>query len=453
MDSIIRPHDLQARGLRAWHPETLDADALLDSLGRRVGEGVLLLGHLVYMGLADDARNRDTGWVPLKTEYLRKIIGQRYLDDVRHAAFEAGYVQRNPSYRAGSYSQGYAILPPYGRARLVRREITDHSLRHNLRLWRETQRREMWQRIERQDAPVAAAVCRHLWDNLQRIRIDDKIDFPEPFQPAHQVSVERIQERDYWFIVDDFGRIHTNVTNLPRALRPYLSVDGERLANIDISESQPLFMGMTIAGGAKAEAGTQQTSRQEGRRARGGRGKEESSMRGTSSHMMCSTMMCSHPLLVGKLDRRRLPRDVRSYLELCESRGLYQAVADRLGKTRDEAKKQIMVVFFDKPWHRNATSVVLDELFPTVMASMRRIKRGDYCRLAHFAQRIESEFMFGRVVPRIMERRPDLFITTIHDSILTPVGKAEFVRQVMLGEFARLGLSPQVKVEACSRTC
>jgi hypothetical protein len=58
--------------------------------------------------------------------------------------------------------------------------------------------------------------------------------------------------------------------------------------------------------------------------------------------------------------------------------------------------------------------------------------------------------MFGRVVPRIMRERPDLFISTIHDSILTPAGDGEFVRGVMLDEFAQLGVSPQVKIEPCS---
>ena len=112
-----------------------------------------------------------------------------------------------------------------------------------------------------------------------------------------------------------------------------------------------------------------------------------------------------------------------------------------------------MIVFFDQPGHRNAVSAVLDQLFPTVMEAMRRFKRQDYRRLAHFAQRIESAFMFGRVVPRIMALRPDLFIATIHDSILTTAGDAEFVRHVMRDEFARLGLSPQVKLEPCCRAC
>jgi hypothetical protein len=161
-------------------------------------------------------------------------------------------------------------------------------------------------------------------------------------------------------------------------------------------------------------------------------------------------MLDKNHLVEGEIDRARLPDDLRVYLELCEARGLYQTLADRLGKTRDEAKKAIMVVFFDKPSHRNAVSVVLEDLFPTVMQTMRRIKGRDYRHLAHLAQRIESAFMFGRVVPRIMGLRPGLFVATIHDSILTTAADGPFVREVMRDEFARLGLSPQVKLELCS---
>jgi hypothetical protein len=161
-------------------------------------------------------------------------------------------------------------------------------------------------------------------------------------------------------------------------------------------------------------------------------------------------MLDNRGCLAGGFDRGRLPGDLRHFLELCESRALYQTVADRLGRMRDAAKKRVMVVLFDRPWHRNKVSNILDELFPAVMEDARRIKQPDHCRLAHFAQRVESAFMFGRVVPRIMRERLNLFISTIHDSILTPVADAEFVRGVMLDEFAQLGVSPQVKVEPCS---
>jgi hypothetical protein len=386
-------------------------------------------------------------------KYLHKVLGRHYVDAVRQAAFEAGYVDRDGSYRAGVHSQNYRILAPYNRARLVQRDINNPGLCHNVRQWREARRREMWKQIERQETPVAAAVCRHLWRNLQKIRIDAKIDFGETFHPSYQIVVVHIREREFRFTVDDYGRVHTNVTNLPKALRHFLAVDGKRLVDVDVSESQPLFLGVAIARFNSRRTETVQRGARGTDGGQEGRQQQAEGRRGTPSLMFDNTMFDKNPQLAGELDRRRLPADVRRYLELCEARGLYQAVADRLGKTREEAKRSVMVAFYDRPSHCNAVSVVLTELFPSVMQAMRRIKRGDYRRLAHIAQRIESAFMFGRVVPRIMELRPDLFITTIHDSILTPVGEADFVRQVMLDEFARLGLSPQVKVELCSKTC
>ncbi len=49
------------------------------------------------------------------------------------------------------------------------------------------------------------------------------------------------------FTEDDFsGRIHTNITNLYKPLRKLLRVDGsdQTLGEIDIKNSQPLFLGV-----------------------------------------------------------------------------------------------------------------------------------------------------------------------------------------------------------------
>ena len=405
----------QAGSVSVWHPDNLDVDALVESCGQRVAEGVLWLGHCVFTGLADDARCRDTGRVPLMAEYLYRIIGRHHVAAVRQAARDVGYVDRDCSYRPGHHSQTHWILSPYDRAPVVRREIANSRLRHNVRAWKMERRRGTWQRIEQNETPVDAAVCVHLWRNLQRIRIAAEIDFGADYQPAHQVAVERIREADLWFKVDDFGRVHTNLTNLPSNLRQHLAVDREPLANVDISESQPLFMGMAIARSCERASDRPTT---DGNRTKTGRGKANGRL-GVSLHMFDNTMFDKDSLFGGRFDRGRLPEDLRRYLDLCEARGLYQTVADRLGRTRDEAKKAVMVVFFDKPWHRNRLSAALDEMFPSVIEVMRKVKQQDHRRLAHWAQRIESEFMFGRVVPRIMAERPDLFVATIHDSILT----------------------------------
>jgi hypothetical protein len=110
-------------------------------------------------------------------------------------------------------------------------------------------------------------------------------------------------------------------------------------------------------------------------------------------------------------------------------------------------KQRILATLYDRDCHRNVIYNVMDEAFPTLMARIREMKREDYRRPAHLAQRTESAFIFGRVVSRLLREHPDLFITTIHDSIMTTAGDEEVVRGVMLDEFAQLGVHPTVRIE------
>lgn len=432
MKSILPPFVQQAGGPSVWCPENLDVDSLLESHGQRVGEGVLWLGHCVYTGLANDARCRDVGRVPLTTTHLRSVIGRHYLDAARKAAEEIGYVERDSSYRVGHYSQSYALRSSYNSARLIRRTLSAPSLRINVCRWRESRQRAEWERIRHNKSLVDAVVCQYLWQNLRQIRIDD--NFYAVGKPAHQIAVEHLREGELWFTVDDYGRIHTNVTNLPKQLRKHLTVGGESLVTVDISESQPLFIASALA-----REENNRTSRQ-----REQRGEQAAHRTPYVGH----NMLDKNPLFGERIGRDCLSADLRCFLESCESRCLYQTIADRLGKTRDESKRAVMVAFFDKPWHQNTVTAAMDELFPSVTEAMRRIKTPDYRKLAHLAQRMESAFMFGRVVPQIRAQRPDLFVATIHDAVLTTADNGEFVRKVMLKEFAELGISPQVKVEA-----
>jgi len=431
-DSTQTRRARQAGDVSIWHAETLDVEKLLGEYGQRVGEGALWIGHCVYVGLADDARCRHAGCVPLKAAYLRKIIGRHHLDAVRRAALDVGYVERDCSYQAGRRSQAYRLLPPHDCARAVRREIADFSLRRNVALWRESRRRKTTKA-----ECVDTQVCEHLRRNLRRVRISSAIDFDESLSAgklaARQIAVENLRCGELWLVVDAFGRIHTPITNLPKELRAYLTVDGKRLANVDVGEAQPLFLALFLRENARLQ--------------------ESKNLR-NQGHPPAhpydgQSMMDNRPQEEVDLDRTALPADLRRYLELCENRGFYQAVASKLNMHRADVKKRVLATLFDRPWRRNAISGVLGELFPAVVQNMREIKRGNYRRLAHTAQRIESAFMFGRVVPRIMAERPKMFVSTIHDSILTTAENAEYVRGVMLAEFARLGVTPQVQVEPC----
>lgn len=55
------------------------------------------------------------------------------------------------------------------------------------------------------------------------------------------------QYLNHFFNVDKFvGRIHSPVSNLHRTIRPYLLIDGQSTAHIDINTAQPLFLARTL---------------------------------------------------------------------------------------------------------------------------------------------------------------------------------------------------------------
>ena len=98
----------------------------------------------------------------------------------------------------------------------------------------------MRERIHAGQNWISGDVCDHLYLNLQKVHLDDAINEAK-LTTIDQISVERIARQDWWFIIDRFGRIHTNLTNLAGRLRKHLQVAGRQLANVDISESQLLF--------------------------------------------------------------------------------------------------------------------------------------------------------------------------------------------------------------------
>ena len=250
------------------------------------------------------------------------------------------------------------------------------------------------------------------------------------FAPEVGVAVDKIRRGDWFFHVNRYGRIHTNIANLKRELRPYLFVEGQPLVNVDIANSQPLLVGITAAQDGDAGDGDAGQGK-EGSQAQGGMGQGWNLYvgRGPPKGVV---------LAIGSQDLRR-------YLGLCEAGSLYRYVAKHLSDRLEYGtlKQRVLTCLYDKDSHRNAVYRVLEGHFPAVLGFARQVKRADYRQLAQLAQRAESRFMYSQVVPRLMRERPSMFVATIHDSVLVPRGNEEYVREVMASEFRRLGVCLQ----------
>lgn len=239
-------------------------------------------------------------------------------------------------------------------------------------------------------------------------------------------------------------------------MRKYLRVDGQPLVNVDISNSQPLFLGLLV----KKKVG------EEGRK--GEREREEKEKK--EKRDICG-YFCRETEIPISTFPSSYPPDLVTYLSLCQQGKLYAYVNERMpcpvDFTDEEAymgfKKAFLAVLYAPEWFsrdsvREGIHSVLWAHFPTLAAFVEDEKtshkdlswKDRHKALARQAQIQESDFVYNRVVPAIMKKYPDLYITTVHDSVMTTVGNEDKIRRIMLSEFARLGVRPNIKIERFS---
>ena len=190
-----------------------------------------------------------------------------------------------------------------------------------------------------------------------------------------------------------FGwRFHSNLTRLKAEARRALRVNGKPLAEIDIKNSQPLFL--------------------------------------------------------AKLLKERGVAGCERYIEICQQELATPTSRRKAGVTRAEAKAAIIeTVFFARLGARHAVKTLFKREFPQVWEFIEEVKKKDHRKLARLLQRTEAKFVIYSVCERIRMENPAMFIATIHDSILHLPKDSAYVRAVLEAEFAKWGLKPRLEIE------
>ena len=98
---------------------------------------------------------------------------------------------------------------------------------------------------------------RHIWDCLRKVTID----FPQAERELDALMVdatpeeidgytgqrmicEGIRDGDHFWHVCHFGRVYNNVTAIKKSLRRYLRANNQSLVGCDVTNSQPLLVGL-----------------------------------------------------------------------------------------------------------------------------------------------------------------------------------------------------------------
>ena len=382
-------------------PENLSQDDK-DSLGE-LRESAYCVFHLLHLFRVLREQDREA-WVDLNYDYcdthvvewrktIRRLRATHILERTVIEEDPYGLGIDRPRGVNGSKSFGYRFANPAYRLATVRKirlsnprildRLKETSVKYPVQRWL----RRHLEHLTIEDVP-AMVVERIAQTNYQ----DEQMGTVQGRAEAYRQQIRLIQDRSWSFSVTPSNRrINSNVTNLTRGLREYLRLDGQPLVEIDIKNSQPLFVGLLAK-----DAGV----------------------------------------------------DCDDYLRLCEQ-DLYQHLSDVGGFTRKDVKTQLMQrALFAGNRHRYQRLPVkrlFDRLFPAMAKFLKEQKRGEHNQLAIAAQYRESRFIIYTVCERVRKERPECWLATIHDSVLCLPDMADYVISVMREEFDRLGVKPRLE--------
>jgi len=212
---------------------------------------------------------------------------------------------------------------------------------------------------------------------------DDDIDIYN----RNKYSVETINQKNIFYHFDSYGRMHTNFTILKSFIRKNcLLIDGEETCEIDIKNSQPLFLSKLI----------------------------------TDS------------------DSRWIDKDEFELFKILVKNGnFYQYLMDKLNlSSKEEVKNLTYKVLFGQNRPNSKSDIKFIDLFPTIHNFIKIYKKEkkDYKILAHDLQKAESSLIYNQIINRINTENKQVRVITVHDSLIVQRKWKDYVTNIFYDE-------------------
>ena len=433
---------------------------------------------------------RGNNLVYLKRDYLVTFIPKDRFTAIRDALEESDVIHVRKFCIEGEMSFGFRLLYPHNQG-FHQYQPTTKRLIDKILLWR-----------KHESDMLRHPVHRELRRYVKAITIDEQAALASvhgtPFQRSAQVAmITRIKEGNFFAISDEYGRFHSNLTNLMKTLRPFLRYRDSHLCNLDIANSQPMIFCLLLVNLLSNEGKldnlidyqfskslnpydieiddslclswdsfsslvSQDSSLPQLPQETGGNEGEEEEGVGEALPILrrfdnkrrsiLSDDNTLRPLNFSYEMTENWADNVKEFVELCEQGILYDELMRRLNvppRRRDSFKRLFYTqVFFGNIKTTGRVRELFARDFPTVYKAINDLKRKDHRQLAYLLQAHESKIMIDFICRRILDELPGTVIATIHDSIMTTPDKADEVKAIMTREFQRFGLNPTIRLEA-----
>lgn len=213
--------------------------------------------------------------------------------------------------------------------------------------------------------------------------INDKLSYNK-----NKYTIDSIKDGHIFHHFDNYGRFHTNFTILKSFIRKnYLTIDDEPLVEIDLINSQPLFLSNLI---------------------------ELNSL--------------------SLLDKD----EFSNFKRITTSGKYYDILVDELKlDNRKDAKELTYKVFFGKNSKSSAYDRKFKKIFPTIYEFIKVYKKesSNYRQISYDLQKEESDFIFNKVILDIVRNHPEIKLFTVHDSIIVQKKYEVIVRNILNEKF------------------
>jgi hypothetical protein len=422
--------------MNCYVPSNLDFESLFPDCRKHRDKYYYFL-HKIFEERIFDKRYKKDSFINLHSHTIREITGRKLFYVIRNDLISKNVIEVNHSYLVSEFSKSYRLTDIYRGIKHKKVKIEDVRIlqrinKHKLKLIN--------------DIPVGREY-EFLSNNLYKIDINhtEALKYINQYYSgnpdiynAYRVSIDYIHEKTFFFKVDSIaGRCHTNISNLSKDLRCFLRYEGKPLINIDISNSQPFLFNILIQDFFKGKQPKTIFSYNN----------NTFSNFSKPSIYLISNYNNNPPYLV------TFP-DIVKYESLTSDGKFYEYLmkeAEINNENRQEFKKSFFgKVFFcqNQDHYTYSEAKLFRKLFPNVYKIILHYKKEDYKQLAINLQRAEANLMINKVCKRIAIERPEIFVSTIHDSILTTEENKDYICNVIINEFERnFNLKPSIKIE------
>ena len=249
-------------------------------------------------------------------------------------------------------------------------------------------------------------------------------------------SIKKFEEQDFYYNVDDnVGRFHSNLTNIKRELRHFITYKGQKLVNIDIKNSQPLFSTLLL----REEFYNQKNQNININIITKGQIPQSPNLPSHKKIKLTKLPLSSSYIILVKTLQKANNEILTKYVDFVNSGEFYKKISEVIypNKPFDKGaiKKLVYSIFFSSNRYLGQPGAEpkrdFKTHFPGVYSIFSLIKKNNHQALAVMLQRIESTIMVHNASLRISAEKPDLPIFTIHDSIATTVVYEAYVEQVI----------------------